>query len=91
MNVRELALEAYTRITEEGGYSNIVLNDIIGENSPAPSDRGLLTEIVYGTISKRLTIEFYIKPYIKKKIRSWQKSLLYLSVYQIVWLERVPN
>jgi len=91
MNVRELALKAYTRITEEGGYSNIVLNDIIGENSLDPSDRGLLTEIVYGTISKRLTIEFYIKPYIRKKIRRWQKSLLYLSVYQIIWLERVPN
>ncbi|AKG73737.1 16S rRNA (cytosine(967)-C(5))-methyltransferase RsmB [Salinicoccus halodurans] len=91
MNVRELALEAYTRITEEGGYSNIVLNDIIKNNEMESADRGLLTEIVYGTISKRLTIDFYIKPYIKKKIRRWQKSLLYLSVYQIVWLERVPN
>lgn len=91
MNVRELALEAYTRITEEGGYSNIVLNDIIKNNEMESADRGLLTEIVYGTISKRLTIEFYIKPYIKTKVRRWQKSLLYLSVYQIVWLERVPN
>ncbi len=91
MNVRELALEAYSRITEEGGYSNIVLNDIIKNNELESADRGLLTEIVYGTISKRLTIEFYIKPYINTKIRRWQKSLLYLSVYQIVWLERVPN
>lgn len=91
MNVRELALEAYTRITEEGGYSNIVLNDIIKNNEMESADRGLLTEIVYGTISKRLTIEFYIKPYINTKVRRWQRNLLYLSVYQIVWLERVPN
>src|SRR5699024_10712103 len=59
--------------------------------STSTSDRTILTEIFYGTISKRLTIEFYIRPYNKKKIRSWQKSLLYLSVYQIIWLERVPN
>ncbi|WP_411844033.1 16S rRNA (cytosine(967)-C(5))-methyltransferase RsmB [Salinicoccus sp. HZC-1] len=91
MNVRELALEAYTQITDGGGYSNIVMNDIIKNNEMESADRGLLTEIVYGTISKRLTIEFYITPYIKTKLKRWQKSLIYISVYQIVWLERVPN
>lgn len=91
MNIRSLALDAYSKIMDDGGYSNIVLNDTIKNNDIPAEDRGLLTEIVYGTISRRLTIEFYIKPYIKTKLRKWQRNLLSISVYQLVWLQRVPN
>ncbi|GAB3069728.1 16S rRNA (cytosine(967)-C(5))-methyltransferase RsmB [Salinicoccus sesuvii] len=91
MQLREMALEAYSRVMDEGGYSNIVLNDMIKSSDLAPNDRGLLTEIVYGTISKKLTIQFYIRPFIRTKLKRWQKNLLDITVYQIVWLDRVPN
>ncbi|WP_020008700.1 16S rRNA (cytosine(967)-C(5))-methyltransferase RsmB [Salinicoccus albus] len=91
MNIRALALEAYSRIVNDGGYSNIVLDDVIKNNDLRAEDRGLLTEIVYGTLSNQLTIEFYIKPYIKTKLKGRQRNLLDISVYQLVWLERVPD
>ena len=91
MTVRELALDAYTRVVDEGGYSNIILNDMIKREGLPANDRGLLTEIVYGTISRRLTIHFHIRPFIRTKLKRWQKNLLDITVYQIVWLERVPN
>lgn len=91
MQLREMALDAYSRVMDEGGYSNIILNDMIKNSNFAANDRGLLTEIVYGTISKKLTIQFYIRPFIRTKLKRWQKNLLDITVYQIVWLDRVPN
>ncbi|MFC3419743.1 16S rRNA (cytosine(967)-C(5))-methyltransferase RsmB [Salinicoccus hispanicus] len=91
MQLREMALDAYSRVMDEGGYSNIVLNDMINTSNLAANDRGLLTEIVYGTISKKLTIQFYIRPFIRTKLKRWQRNLLDITVYQIVWLDRVPN
>ncbi|MFP3360309.1 transcription antitermination factor NusB, partial [Planococcus sp. SIMBA_143] len=76
---------------DEGGYSNIILNDMIGREGLPANDRGLLTEIVYGTISRRLTIHFHIRPFIRTKLKRWQRNLLDITVYQIIWLERVPN
>ncbi|WP_342389049.1 16S rRNA (cytosine(967)-C(5))-methyltransferase RsmB [Salinicoccus bachuensis] len=91
MTVRELALDAYSRVVDEGSYSNIILNDMISREDLPANDRGLLTEVVYGTISRQLTIHFYIRPFIRTKLKRWQKNLLDITVYQIVWLERVPN
>ncbi|MCG1008674.1 16S rRNA (cytosine(967)-C(5))-methyltransferase RsmB [Salinicoccus sp. ID82-1] len=91
MQLREMALDAYSRVVDEGGFSNIVLNDMIRSSDLASNDRGLLTEIVYGTISKKLTIQFHIRPFIRTKLKRWQRNLLDITVYQIVWLDRVPN
>lgn len=90
MNVREIALKAFDKIMA-GGYSNIVLNDFLSDYELNESDRALLSEIVYGTIAKKLTIEFYLAPFIKGRMRQWQRNLLMLSIYQLVYLDRVPS
>lgn len=89
MNVREIALRALEKVMA-GGYSNIVLNDYLSNFELNESDRGLLSELVYGTLSKKLTIEFYLAPFIKGRMRQWQRNLLMLSIYQLVYLDRVP-
>ena len=39
-----------------------------------------------GTVERRLTLEYFLEPYLKKKQKSWLSSLLYLSVYQLVYM-----
>lgn len=89
MNVREIALRALDKVFS-GSYSNIVLNDYLNNYELSDSDRALLSEIVYGTIAKKLTLEFYLAPFIKGRMRQWQRNLLMLSVYQLVYLDRIP-
>src|SRR5699024_4127154 len=89
MNVREIALRALDKVFS-GSYSNIVLNDYLNNYELNDSDRALLSEIVYGTIAKKLTLEFYLAPFIKGRMRQWQRNLLMLSVYQLVYLDRSP-
>ena len=91
MTVRALALELYEEVIDNKAYSNIVLNDALRFEELKPEDKGLLTEILYGTLQHKLTLEYYIRPFIKTKLRRWQRYLLLLSVYQLEYLDRVPD
>ncbi|NSL51231.1 16S rRNA (cytosine(967)-C(5))-methyltransferase RsmB [Calidifontibacillus erzurumensis] len=92
-NVRELALDILLQIEKNQAYSNLLLNKMIERHSLKAVDIGLLTEIVYGTTQRKLTIDFFLKPFLKKakKIDLWVLILLRLSLYQIVYLDRIPD
>lgn len=89
-NVRELALEGLLQVEKSGAYSNLLLNSLIEKNKMEGKDTGLLTEIVYGTIQRREALDFYLQPFLKKKPEQWVKILLRLSLYQMLFLDRVP-
>lgn len=90
MNVRKIALEALDKIINKKAFSNIVVNEFLNKFEMTKEDKGLFTNLVYGTIQNLLTIDFYLEPYIKKKPKPWVKHLLYMSVYQIIYLD-IPN
>lgn len=88
MNVRKLAVDAIDKIMINNAYSNIVVNDVLNKYELSNEDRGLFTNLVYGTLQHLLTIEYYIEPFIaKKKPKHWVRYLLYMSVYQLVYLK----
>ncbi|MGI8315070.1 16S rRNA (cytosine(967)-C(5))-methyltransferase RsmB [Halobacillus mangrovi] len=91
--LRETALHLLTRIGEQGGFSHVLLDREIKKQNLSPQDGGLLTEIVYGTLQRRDLIDYYLQPYLskQKKLKPWVKWLLYMSVYQMKFLERVPD
>ena len=62
---RESALRILYKIEKEDGYSNIVLNEYINQNRKElnAKDVGFISELVYGTISWKLTIDEIIKKY----------------------------
>ncbi|KHF39829.1 16S rRNA (cytosine(967)-C(5))-methyltransferase RsmB [Halalkalibacter okhensis] len=92
--VREVALEILLQIEKNQAYSNLLLNQTVNRTKLDPRDVGLLTEIVYGTIQRRDTLDYYLQSFVKKGVSSlqdWVKVLLRLSVYQIAYLDRVPE
>ncbi|RKL68946.1 16S rRNA (cytosine(967)-C(5))-methyltransferase [Salipaludibacillus neizhouensis] len=93
-NVREAALEILLKIKKNQAYSNLLLNDTIKKENIASIDVPLLTEIVYGTIQYQKRIDFYLEAYSKKplvKIDDWVHILWRLTVYQLIFLDRVPD
>ena len=93
---REVALKTLYRINNEGAYSNIALDEEISKNEQKlnAKDIGLISEIVYGVITWKLTIDEIIKKYSKiklKKISPWIIDILRLSIYQIVFLDKIPK
>lgn len=93
---REVALKALYKINEEDGYSNIVVKDILKENQNKlnPKDIAFISELVYGTVTWKLTIDEIISKYSSiriKKISPWIVNILRMGIYQIVFLDKVPK
>ena len=93
---RELALKILYKIDKEKAYSNIVLNEMINQNKKelTNKDIGLISEIVYGTTTWRLTLDEIIKKYSKiklKKISTWILNILRMGIYQIIFLDKIPK
>lgn len=93
---RELALKILYKIDREKAYSNIALNEMINQNKKelTNKDIGLISEIVYGTTTWKLTLDEIIKKYSKiklKKISSWIINILRMGIYQIIFLDKIPK
>lgn len=91
-NVRNLALDTLLKIEKEGAYSNLLLNQVLLTANLKALDKGLFTEIVYGTLQRKATLDEILKLYIKiNKTALWLLMLLRLSLYQILFLDRIPD
>lgn len=93
---REIALKIVYKIDKEDAYSNIELNEQIKRNRKnlTEKDIGLISEIVYGVTTWRLTLDEIIKKYSKikiKKISPWILNILRMGIYQIIFLDKIPK
>lgn len=86
MNIRKLALQAIEKILYKGGYANIVINEYLNKYEFTDEERRLFTKIVLGTVEKKITLAYYLEPFLKKKQKPLINSLLLMSVYQLVYL-----
>ena len=93
---RQLALKILYKIEKDDGYANIVLDEMLNNNKEILNlkDIGLISQIVYGTITWKLTIDEIIKKHSKikiKKISTWILNILRIGIYQIIFLDKVPK
>ncbi|HLR72987.1 MAG TPA: 16S rRNA (cytosine(967)-C(5))-methyltransferase RsmB [Pseudogracilibacillus sp.] len=91
-SVRYVALHILMRIEKEGGFSHLLISQAIEQHNIKEIDEKLLTEIVYGTMERKLTLDYYLSPFIQqqKKLTDWVHMLLRMSVFQLVYLDKVP-
>lgn len=93
-NARYIAATALLKVTSEGGYSNLVLNNMLNQNELSAEDKSLCTAIFYGTLDRMVTVDFYLKKLVKtplKKIKPFTLSVLRTAVYQIKYMHKIPN
>ena len=94
--VREVALKVLYNIEVNKAYSNITLDEEINKNMKILDNRdiGFISELTYGVITWKLTIDEIIKKYSNlrlKKISPWILNILRMGIYQIVFLNKVPK
>src|SRR5690606_27506576 len=90
--VREVALNILEKIEKNQSYSNLLLNQEIKTKNLDQKDVALLTELTYGTLQRRMTLDYYLSPFIKgKKVKPWVRQLLRLTVYQMYFLDKIPD
>jgi 16S rRNA (cytosine967-C5)-methyltransferase len=92
-NVRETTLDLLNTIEKNQSYSNLLLHHEIEKNKLPAKDIGLLTELTYGTLQRKMTLDYFLKPFLKKnsKIESWVQNLLRITLYQMIYLDKIPD
>ncbi len=94
LNPREIAVNIISEINEEGAYSNISLKENFSNYRHLTDlDKAFITTIVNGTIRYLLTIDYVINQFSKtktKKMKAVIRSILRSSVYQILFMDKVP-
>lgn len=99
--VRELALKILYKMDKDNSYSNILLNESFNKirkegnkNNLDNRDFAFVSEILYGVTTWKLTLDEIIKKYSKiklNKISLWILNILRFSIYQIVFLDKIPK
>ncbi len=89
-----MALQILNRCGSAEQYSNLALDTAIKRGELSPADRGLLTALVYGTIERQLTLDHWITQLSDRtpdRIEPEARNLLRLGLYQLAYLDRVPD
>lgn len=93
MNARELVWEMLTEVNERGALSHEAFAAALAKHGPEGAERALAAQLFNGTLERQLTIDTVLERQtgraitgIKPKIR----NLLRVSVYQMLFLQRVP-
>jgi len=87
-NARAVALRALERI-EGGAYANLVVPALLGPSRLPPSDRHLVTELVYGTTRMRRACDWLVDRFLVKPPDRVARAALRLGAYQLEFM-RVP-
>lgn len=91
MNARHLAYRVLLAV-EDGAYANLLLDEYLQKEQISGVERGLATEIVYGTVKYRQLLDWVINSLVVKpgKLETGPRVLLRMAFYQIIFLDRIP-
>ncbi len=91
---RTLAHRSLMGLEKSGRYSNLEVNSAIMHSALSEADRGLYTRLVYGVTERRITLDYIISEFSSKPTAELDedvKCALRLGIYQLLWLDRVPD
>ena len=93
MNTRQAAFVSLQKYENGGKYLNIEADTAIRRNALEGADRALYTNIVYGTVERRITLEYLLAQLCDRPLEKIDRNvaiILRMSLYQLRYLDRVP-
>ena len=90
---RELAYKILKDAKSDATYSNIAIDNALRRCELSEADRGLFTVIVMGVTERRITLDHVIDRLAAdpKRIDHDTRTLLRMGVYQMLFLDKVPD
>ncbi|MBS5315780.1 MAG: 16S rRNA (cytosine(967)-C(5))-methyltransferase RsmB [Clostridiales bacterium] len=89
--VREKVAQILTDIEKDDTYLQLALKKEL--DTLEAKDKGFANELIYGTIKWRLRLDYVLDQFSKtpvKKMKPFVRQLMRMSVYQILFLDKVP-
>ncbi len=94
MTAREAVLKALYSMEESGTYTNAALKNALKSQEYSGADKGLITELIYGVVSNKSSIDYIISSFSKLKIKKmspWVLNILRMGIYQIYYMDKIPQ
>ncbi len=91
---REAAYRSLYLCERDKKYSSLEIDASIKRFSLEGADKGLYTALVYGVIERKITLDYIISKLSSKPTKSLDSevlTLLRLGLYQLIWLDRIPD
>ena len=92
-SARAVALELVRRVADEGAYSNVLMPALLGRSGLSGRDRGLATELGYGTLRRLIPIDARLAELVDRPLDRAQpvaRSALRIGAYQLLYT-RIPG
>lgn len=90
---RKIAFDILNTIENNGAYSNLAVNQAL-KRAGKETDGAFVRRIVYGVLENRICLDYYISRFLKShidEVKSKSLNLLRMSVYQILFMDSVPD
>ena len=90
---RELAMHILMDIEKNEAFSNILLNNKLLNSNLNNNDKRLTTQIVYGVVANKITIDHIIKKCSKIKFNKIALPILTIlrtGIFQLYYLDKIP-
>jgi 16S rRNA (cytosine967-C5)-methyltransferase len=91
--VRQLASEILLKVERRKAYADILLDHNLKDPALSDRDRALLTELTYGTLRRRGTIDARLVRYLRRSLDDTDpliRNLLRVTFYQLLFLDKIP-
>lgn len=92
-NARSLALHVLMDCRRRDAFVQEVLDRHLAEHPLSGPDRGLATQLAYGVLRRRGTLQALVQPLVERpahKVETWLWDALHLGAYQLALLTHVP-
>ena len=89
---RKTAFEILFEIEKEEAYSNLTINRFLDKNRP--ENPAFVRELVYGVLENKILLNYYLDNLIPsgiKKVKKKEATLLRLGLYQLMFMDSVPD
>ena len=94
-NIREIILDTLLVLEREEEYSHRLIKAVLDKyNYLEERDKAFFKRVAEGSLERQLELDYYLSQYSKipvKKMRPLIRCLLRMSVYQVLYMDSVPD
>jgi 16S rRNA (cytosine967-C5)-methyltransferase len=83
-DARRVAIAAIVRIDEGGAYANVVLPKMLADTDLEPRDKGLVTELVYGSTRRKRALDHVVDRYLVQDPPAAARAALRIGAHQLI-------
>lgn len=95
INTRETVLDMLLEVTKNNTPGHVLLKDVLDKyNYIDESDKAFIKRLFEGTLERMITIDYVINRFSNTPVNKCKpliRNLLRMSVYQILYMDRVPD